>query len=87
MERIDIYPTHWHEGFPLRRGYVQPFGATLVPGGINFSIFSSYATAVTLVIFERGNEIPMIEIPFLDEFRIGNVWAMIVFGLNYENIE
>jgi glycogen operon protein len=87
MERIDIYPTHWHEGFPLRRGYVQPFGATLVPGGINFSIFSSYATAVTLVIFERGEETPVTEIPFLDEFRIGNVWAMVVFGLNYENIE
>lgn len=87
MERIDVYPTHWHDGFALRRGYVQPFGATLVPGGINFSIFSSHAISCTLVIFERGEEQPLVEIPFLDEFRIGNVWAMIVFGLNYENIE
>jgi glycogen operon protein len=87
MERIDIYPTHQHEGISLRRGYAEPFGATLVPGGINFSIFSSYATGCTLVIFERGEAEPLLEIPFPDEFQVGNVWAMIVFGLNYENIE
>jgi isoamylase len=87
MERIDIYPTDQHEGFPLRRGYVEPYGATLVPGGINFSVFSCYATSCTLLIFERGAAEAMVEIPFRDEFRIGNVWAMLVFGLNYENIE
>jgi isoamylase len=87
MERIDVYPTHEHAGYHLRRGYVQPFGATLVHGGINFSIFSSHATAVTLVLYERGGKKPMVEIPFWDEFRIGNVWAMVVFGLNYENLE
>lgn len=86
-ERIDIYPTHRFNGFRLRRGSVQPFGATLVPGGINFSVFSRHATSATLVIYERGAVEPMVEIPFLDEFRIGDVWAMIVFGLNYENIE
>ena len=87
QERIDIYPTHDYKGWQLRRGYVQPFGATLVPGGINFSIFSHHATSCTLVIYERNQPEPMIEIPFLDEFRIGDVWAMVVFGLNWENIE
>lgn len=87
MERIDVYPTHHYQNFHFRRGYVEPFGATLVHGGINFSVFSTHATACTLVIFERGEEQPLIEIPFPDEFRIGNVWAMVVFGLNYENIE
>jgi len=87
MERIDIYPTHSHDGFELRRGYAEPFGVTLVPGGINFSVFSSYATACVLVIFERGTDHIIAEIPFPDEFRIGNVRAMIVFGLNYEHIE
>lgn len=87
MERIDIYPTHSHNGFELRRGYTEPFGATLVPGGINFSVFSSHATACTLVIFERGTDNIIVEIPFPDEFRIGNVRAMIVFSLNHEHIE
>jgi len=85
--RIDIYPTHEHQGFKLRVGKPEPFGATVVPGGVNFSIFSSHATACTLVLFEKGAAEPMVEIPFPDQFRIGNVFSMIVFGLPYENIE
>lgn len=87
MERVDIHPTHQHGQFKLRVGRPLPFGATLVPGGVNFSIFSSVATRCTLVLFERHARQPMAEIPFPDEFRIGNVFAMIVFGLDYENIE
>ncbi|MEO1163334.1 MAG: isoamylase, partial [Chloroflexota bacterium] len=87
MERIDVYPTHDYEGFALRRGYVEPFGATLVRGGVNFSVFSRHATQCVLVLFERGADAPFAEIPFPDEFKTGNVWAMIVFGLNYEHIE
>lgn len=87
MERIDIYPTHQHGEYPLRQGYVDRFGATLIQGGVNFSIFSSLASACVLVIFERDTDNILAEIPFPDEFRIGNVWSMIVFNLNYEQIE
>lgn len=87
MDRIDTYATHDYEGYRLRAGHMLPFGATLVPGGINFSIYSTHGTACWLVLFKKGDPEPMAEIPFLDEFRIGDVWAMIVFGLDYENIE
>ncbi|PJF27378.1 MAG: glycogen debranching enzyme, partial [Phototrophicales bacterium] len=87
MDRIDFYPTHQYEGYALRAGQVFPFGATIVPGGINFSIFSSHATSCTLVLFRKGEPKPMVEIPFFDEFRIGNVYAMTVFNLNPEEIE
>lgn len=87
MERIDIHPTHTHEGFKLRRGKPFPFGATLIPGGVNFSIFSSAATSCTLVLFEKHSPKPMAEIPFPDTFRIGNVYSMMVFDLDYENLE
>lgn len=87
MERIDIHPTHTYKQFKLRRGKPVPFGVTLVPGGVNFSIFSSSATACTLVLFEKHKPEPWAEIPFPDAFRIGNVYSMIVFGLDYENIE
>jgi len=86
-ERIDYYPTHEYQGFKLRRGRPMPFGATMVPNGVNFSIFSSAATSCTLVLFERGASEPMVEIPFPEEFRIGNVYCMIVFDLDYERIE
>jgi glycogen operon protein len=85
--RIDVYPTHESQGFKLRAGKPEPFGATLVPGGVNFSIFSSHATSCTLVLFEKDAPQPMAEIPFPDQFRIGNVYAMTVFDLPYENIE
>ncbi len=87
MERIDVYPTHTYEGFKMRPGTPLPFGASLVPGGVNFSVFSSFATSCTLVLFAKGAPKPMVEIPFPDSFRIGNVYSMIVFGLDYENIE
>ena len=54
LERIDIHPTHNVAGLHLRVGKAFPFGATLVPGGVNFSVFSRYATDCTLVLFEKG---------------------------------
>jgi glycogen operon protein len=87
LTRIDIHPTHTHGDYKLRPGKPLPFGATLVPGGVNFSIYSSHATSCTLVLFEKGQPTPMVEIPFPEEFRIGNVFAMVVFGLDYETTE
>jgi glycogen operon protein len=87
MERIDAYPTHEFQGHKLRPGKPFPFGASLVPGGVNFSIYSSHATAAWLVLFEKGETHPLVEIPFPDQFRIGNVYSMIVFDLDIENIE
>ncbi len=87
IERIDIHPTHTYKNFKLRCGKPFPFGATLVPGGVNFSIYSSYATSCTLVLFKKHGAEPVAEIPFPEEFRIGNVYCMIVFDLDYECIE
>jgi glycogen operon protein len=85
--RIDFYPTHEHAGYKLRPGKPYPFGATLVPGGVNFSIFSRHATACTLVLFEKRARAPLAEIPFPHAFRVGNVYCMVVFDLDVENIE
>jgi isoamylase len=85
--RIDIYPSHRHGDFLMRAGRPYPFGASFVPGGVNFSVFSRHATACTLVLFEKGQQAPLVEIPFPDEFRVGHVFAMVVFDLDYEQIE
>jgi isoamylase len=87
MERIDFYPTHEHDGFRIRAGQPLPFGATVKPNGVNFSVFSQHATSCRLVLFERGAREPLVEIPFLPEFRRGHVWAMKVFDINPEEIE
>ncbi|MEB3227737.1 MAG: glycogen debranching protein GlgX [Synechocystis sp.] len=87
MQRIDVHPTHTHSGYKLRCGKPFPFGATLVPGGVNFSIYSSHAISCTLVLFEKHGKAPIAEIPFPEAFRIGNVYCMTVFDLDYENLE
>jgi len=87
LNRIDLHPTHQHDAFPLRAGKPMPFGATLVPGGVNFSVYSRYATSCELALFKKHEPEPFAIIPFLPEFRVGNVYAMVVFGLDYENIE
>ena len=87
LQRIDIHPTHSYGGYRMRIGRAFPFGASFVPGGVNFSIYSRFATGCTLVLFEKGEPEPLAEIPFPAEFRIGNVYTMVVFDLGYENIE
>jgi isoamylase len=100
MQRIDVHATHAYEGYGLRPGAPYPFGATVVPGGVNFSIFSRHANYCVLVLFEKGGDKPLVEIPFRGlftkafsedtvwgEFRIGNVFNMTVLGLDHENIE
>jgi glycogen operon protein len=79
--------TYTHGTFRLRHGQPFPFGASVVPGGINFSIYSNYATAATLVLFKRGAAEPFAEIPFIRDFRMGNVVSMVVLDLDPDEIE
>jgi glycogen operon protein len=54
---------------------------------VNFSVFSRYATACDLVLYKRQEKEPYAIIPFPDSFRIGNVFSMVVFDIDYENTE
>ena len=87
MHRIDLFPTHEYKGLKLRAGRPYPFGTMVVGNMVNFSVYSRYATECTLVLFHNHEEEPFIEIPFFKEFRLGNVFSMIIFDLDYENIE
>jgi len=87
MLRVDAYPTHEYKGFKLRSGYITPRGATLVSGGINFNVASNNATEAKLILFRKGEQDPFIVIPFFDEFKIGNIFTMIVYDLDPEEIE
>ena len=85
--RIDYYPTHEYRNFKFRRGRTLPFGASIVANGVNFSIFSGSATGCTLVLFQKHESEPIVEIEFPQEFRIGDVYSMIVFDLDAEELE
>ena len=87
MIRVDSYPTHELNGIKYRIGKVLPYGATIVPNGVNFSIFSKYATSCELLLFHKGDNKPYAIIPFPNEFKIGDVFSMIVFDIDYETVE
>ena len=81
------YPSLEINGFKVGRGEVLPFGANVTANGVNFSIFSSFAKSCTLVLFKRGELKPFVEIEFPDTFKIGNVFSMCVFELEFDKIE
>ncbi len=88
MRLIDTFPTNEIKGLKYRRGRVFPIGATLVDtGAVNFSVYSKEATGCTLVLFQHGQKRPWVEIPFLPEFRIGDVYTMMVHGIDIETTE
>lgn len=87
MVRVDAYPTHHHAGFGLRPGFPMPLGASLTGRGINFAVYSRHAKACSLVLYRPTEDKPCAEIPFLPEFRVGDVFAMIVFDLDPDSLE
>ena len=74
-------------GFRVRPGYYEMKGATALPEGVNFTVFSIGATGITLLLFKRTEKKPYAEIPFPESYRIGKVYSMIVFGLDIEEFE
>ena len=87
MRKIDTFPTHRIGGLEYRAGRVLPFGAALIDDAVNFSIFSRDAVSCTLLLYHAGEREPFAEIPFPESFRIGDVFAMMVFGLDIEDLE
>ena len=71
----------------MRPGFFLDFGATVIPGGVNFTIQSHKATSCELLLFHREAEEPFAVLPFPDNYRIGFCYSMIVFGLDIEEFE
>lgn len=88
MKGADTFPTHVKDGIKYKAGKALPFGATLIDNDVvNFSIYSKYATSCTLVLFKFGESEPYFEITIPDEFKIGSVYSIMVFELDWENTE
>lgn len=87
IERIDQRSTETINGYKVRPGKPLPFGASLIQNGINFSIYSSAGTSCTLVLFEKEQDQPLVEIQIPENYKIGDVYSIIVFDVNPEEIE
>ena len=83
----NLMPVDEFEGFKIRPGLYLENGAVVFPGGVCFTVHSQNATLCKLVLFKRGECEPYATIPFPESYRIGNVYSMIVFGLDIEEFE
>ncbi len=86
MRDGDFY-THIIDNMKVRMGKPLPFGATLVKSGVNFSIFSQYATGCELLLFKKDRQVPYAIIPFPKEFRMGSVFSMVVLNIDVTNTQ
>ncbi|MEY8337485.1 glycogen debranching protein GlgX [Lachnospiraceae bacterium 62-35] len=84
---IHLVPMDYLDGFAVRPGFYEINGATAIPGGVNFTVYSHSATAISLLLFKREEDKPFAVLPFPKHYRIGNVYSMIVFKLNIEEFE
>ncbi|WP_366926953.1 glycogen debranching protein GlgX [Pseudogemmobacter hezensis] len=60
-------------------GRPWPMGANLVPGGVNFAVFSANATMIELCLFSPDGQREEARLPFSE--RSGDIWHMQVAGL------
>ena len=74
-------------GFPVRPGLFERNGATALHYGVSFTVHTHFGTSCELLLFHRKEEEPYAVIPFPKEYKIGDVYSMIVFGLNVEEFE
>ncbi len=78
---IHLVPMDRIAGFDVRPGFYEINGATAIPGGVNFTVYSHGATSIELLLFHREEDTPFAVLPFPKHYRIGNVYSMIVFKL------
>ena len=84
---IHLVPMNHVGGYDVRPGFYDIYGATAIPGGVNFTIHSHAATGVELLLFRRTEDEPYAVLPFPEHYRIGNVYSMIVFKLDIGEFE
>lgn len=84
---IHLIPLDRIAGFDVRPGFYEINGATAIPGGVNFTVHTHYGTSCELLLFHRMEDEPYAILPFPEQYRIGNVYSMIVFQLDILTFE
>ena len=85
--KINLKPVDRAGGYDIRPGFYDINGATAIPCGVNFTLISMGATSCELVLFRRGEDEPATVIKIPEHYKIGQVYSIIVFGLDIREFE
>ncbi|MCI8638841.1 MAG: glycogen debranching enzyme [Coprococcus sp.] len=80
-------PTEEIAGYPVRPGLFDLNGTMLLQNGVNFTVYTHGGTSCELLLFHRNEKDPFAILPFPEEFKIGDVYSMIVFDLDIQDFE
>lgn len=87
LQKVKPRPKREINGFKVTTGFCRMMGAFPTTGGVSFTINSHNATSCTLLLFKPSEQEPYAEIPIPEEYRIGDTYSILVFGLNIEEFE
>lgn len=86
-EKYNMKPLDQIAGYDVRPGIYEVNGATAIPGGVNFTVYSNNATSCELLLFHRKENVPYAVLKFPENYKIGKVYSMVVFGLDIHEFE
>lgn len=84
---LEVRPKAEINGYPVSPGMFEVNGATALQSGVNFTVHTRHGKSCELLLFHRGGEEPFAVLPFPEAYRIGDVYSMIVFGLDIKEFE
>ncbi|MBS6396324.1 MAG: glycogen debranching enzyme [Clostridiales bacterium] len=84
---LSVKPMGEIAGYPVRPGMFDVNGAMSLPIGVSFTVHTHEGTSCELLLFRKDAEEPFAVLPFPEEYKIGDVYSMIVFGLEIEEFE
>jgi len=86
-KKENLVPLDTINGYRVRPGFFGTYGAIVLDNAVNFTISSVGATYCELLLFHWHEEEPFAVLPFPESYRIGNIYSMIIFDLNIEDLE
>ncbi|MCD8325718.1 MAG: glycogen debranching enzyme [Lachnospiraceae bacterium] len=82
-----MIPTKKIGDYYVHQGIFEWNGATPLMDGVNFTVHTHFGTSCELLLFHNGEDEPYAVLPFPKEFQIGDVYSMMVYGLDISKFE
>ena len=82
-----LYPLDHIGGFDVRPGFFRMNGSYQTAKGVSFTVSSHGATSCTLLLFRPMAAEPYAKIRVPDNYKIGDTYSILVFGLKIEEFE
>ncbi|MBR4026523.1 MAG: glycogen debranching enzyme, partial [Lachnospiraceae bacterium] len=87
MQGAVLSPLDEVNGYSIRPGFYRMNGAFQTANGVSFTINSHNATKCILLLFKPQAAEPFVEIPIPEEYKMGDTYSVLVFGLKIQDFE